>query len=89
MNTTASTYHGPEITLEKMRRAMDELRRLPPPPHEIRLHPDDLQELRLRHGERVASIGDLLVAGNFAGAMLGLPVVEDVDAPRLPRKGEG
>jgi hypothetical protein len=87
MNTTASTYHGPEITLESVKRAVEELRRLPSPPTEIRLHPDDLLELRLRHAERVATFDGMVLAGNFAGTLLGLPVVEDADAPRLPRKG--
>jgi hypothetical protein len=86
MSTTASTYTGPEITVESMRRAMEEIRKFPPPHREIRLHPDDLAELRLRHSERVVNFGGQLLAGNFAGALLGLPVVEDVNAPRLPRK---
>jgi hypothetical protein len=86
MHTTASTYHGPEITVDGIMRAMEELRGLPPPPREIRLHPEDLRELRLRHGERVATFGGQLFAGNFAGTLLGLPVVEDIDAPRLPRR---
>lgn len=84
MNTTASTYHGPEVTFESVSRAAEEMRRLGPPPvPKIHLHPDDLRDLKLKAGDHV--MPNLMLGGVFVVPFGGIPIVEDPDAPRLPR----
>lgn len=84
--STASTCTGPAMTLDSLVRAIEQVQKvltLPPPPVEIRLHPEDLRE-QLRAGENVfAHEGQLYATAN---KFLGLPVIEDPEAPRLPRK---
>lgn len=55
------------------------------PPKEYKLHPDDLPALR-----QFATALQMPAWGNqFLPDLLGIKIVLDVDAPRLPRKGQG
>lgn len=64
--------------LTHMIKTAAELKALPPPPREIRLHPDDVAELRRR-------CVDHQVIEWQAMSWEGLPVIEDPSAARLPR----
>lgn len=55
---------------------------LPPsPPNEVRIHPDDIEELKRMFPRTSPPTPTYLV-------WLGTRVTEDADAPRLPRKAQ-
>lgn len=71
MNTTASTYHGPPVTLEDLRRAVAWIETAPPPP------PTDPIHLTRQEMDRLADAMGLVHPNteNAPSSLMGIPIV--------------
>lgn len=64
--------------IEQMLEAAEQLRHLPKPVNEIRMHPADIEDMRRQCGA-TKIIGPV-------NSWSGIKIIPDVDAPRLPRR---